>query len=255
MSVYFDNAATTPLDEKVFQAMLPYLTQHFGNSSSMHAYGRQTRNNIENARKTIAQLLNAGADEIFFTSGGTEADNAAILSAIRGLGIKHAVTSKLEHHAVLNTLKFLERNAEVSISYVENDEKGNLNIEHLEKLLKTDEKTFVLIMHGNNEIGNINDIELTGEICEKYDAVFNTDTVRTMRHYAFNFSRLKVHFAVGSVHKFHGPKCAGFLYINNSVQALPLIYRGSQERHLRFRRKCMPQRLSFRLSRVNSFQK
>lgn len=233
MSVYFDNAATTPLDEKVLDSMLPYLIDHFGNPSSAHTHGRQTRSAIENARKTIANLLNVSPGEIFFTSGGTEADNTAILSAIHSMGIKHAVTSKLEHHAVLNTLKSLEKKGEVKISYVENDEKGNLDSEHLEELLKTHEKTFVSIMHGNNEIGNINDVELIGEVCKKYEAIFQTDTVQTMGHYAFNFSKLNVHFAVGSAHKFHGPKGIGFLYVKNSVQASPLIFGGSQERHLR----------------------
>src|SRR3954464_16037976 len=154
MNVYFDNAATTPLDEKVFESMLPYLINHFGNPSSSHRHGREVRIAIENARKTIAELLNASPEEIFFTSGGTEADNTAILSAIRGMGIKHAITSKLEHHAVLNTLKFLEKNAEISLSYVQHYEYGNLNLQHLESLLEKNERSLVSIMHGNNEIGN-----------------------------------------------------------------------------------------------------
>lgn len=233
MNVYFDNAATTPLDEKVFASMLPYLINHFGNPSSSHKHGREVRTAIENARKTIAKLLNASPNEIFFTSGGTEADNTAILSAIRGMGIKQAITSKLEHHAVLNTLKFLEKNGEIALSYVQHDKYGNLDLQHLENLLKTNDRTFVSIMHGNNEIGNINDIEAIGEICEKYNAIFHTDTVQTMGHYRFDVQKLNVHFLVGSAHKFHGPKGVGFLYVNNSVQASPVIHGGSQERHLR----------------------
>lgn len=233
MNVYFDNAATTPLDEKVFEYMLPYLINHFGNPSSSHRHGREVRAAIENARKTIAELLNASPEEIFFTSGGTEADNTAILSAIRGMGIKHAITSKLEHHAVLNTLKSLEKNGEISLSYLRHDEYGNLDLRHLERLLQTNGRTFVSIMHGNNEIGNLNDIELIGEICEKYDAIFHSDSVQTMGHYRFDVQKLNVHFLVGSAHKFHGPKGVGFLYVKNSVQASPLIHGGSQERHVR----------------------
>ena len=233
MNVYFDNAATTPLDEKVFESMLPYLINHFGNPSSSHRHGREVRTAIENARKTIADLLNASPGEIFFTSGGTEADNTAILSAIRGMGIKHAITSKLEHHAVLNTLKFLEKNAEISLSYVQHDEYGNLNLQHLESLLEKNERSLVSIMHGNNEIGNINDIQSIGEICKKYDAIFHSDTVQTMGHYRFDVQKLNVDFLVGSAHKFHGPKGVGFLYVKNSIQASPLIHGGSQERHVR----------------------
>ncbi|WP_018614819.1 cysteine desulfurase family protein [Segetibacter koreensis] len=233
MNVYFDNAATTPLDEKVFESMLPYLMNHFGNPSSSHKHGRQVRIAIEDARKTIADLLNASPNEIFFTSGGTEADNTAILSAIRGMGIKHAITTKLEHHAVLNTLKSLEKNGEISLNYVSHDRYGNLNLQHLESLLQKNEKTFVSIMHGNNEIGNINDIELIGEICKEYNAIFHSDTVQTMGHYRLDVKKLNVHFLVGSAHKFHGPKGVGFLYVKDSVQAKPLIQGGSQERHVR----------------------
>lgn len=233
MNVYFDNAATTPLDEEVFQAMLPYLRQHYGNPSSAHVHGRKTRDAIEIARKNIANILKASPSEIFFTSGGTEADNTAIYSAIRGMGIKHAITSRLEHHAVLNTLQWLEKNGEIRLSYVSNDEKGNLDIQHLEDLLAANERSFVSIMHGNNEIGNLNEIELIGEVCRKYDAIFHTDTVQTMGHFTFDLTKLNVHFLVGSAHKFHGPKGIGFLYVRNSVKALPLVLGGSQERLLR----------------------
>ncbi|GEO11189.1 cysteine desulfurase family protein [Segetibacter aerophilus] len=233
MNVYFDNAATTLLDEEVFEGMLPYIRYHYGNPSSSHSHGRQARSAVEDARKTIARLLGAQPCEIFFTSGGTEADNTAILSAVRGLDIKHAITSKLEHHAVLNTLKAFERNGEIRVSYILNDNCGNLNLDHLEYLLKTNERSLVSVMHGNNEIGNINDIAAIGEICKKYDAVFHSDTVQTMAHYEFDVSKLSVDFIVGSAHKFHGPKGVGFLYARKTITPVPLINGGSQERHLR----------------------
>ncbi len=183
MHVYLDNAATTPLDKEVFDAMAPFMLEHFGNPSSIHAHGRQVRSAIEKARKTVANLLNASPAEIFFTSGGTEADNAAIFSTVRSMGIKHAITSKMEHHAVLHSLECLEKNNDVKISYLKHDEKGALDLNHLEQLLANNGKTIVSIMHANNEIGNLNDIQAIGEICKKYDAIFHSDTVQTMGHY------------------------------------------------------------------------
>jgi len=216
MNVYFDNAATTLLDEEVFDAMIPYIRYHYGNPSSNHGHGRQARIAVEDARKTIAGLLNADPGEIYFTSGGTEADNTAILSAVHGMGIKHAITSRLEHRAVLNTLKAIERNGEIGLSYIMNDEFGNLNIDHLEHLLQTNARSFVSVIHGNNEVGNINDIATIGKICKKYDAVFHSDTVQTMAHCQFDISKLQVDFLVGSAHKFHGPKGVGFVFARNS---------------------------------------
>jgi cysteine desulfurase len=233
MNVYFDNAATTSLDESVLAAMLPYLKNNFGNPSSKHRHGRQTRDAVEEARKTIAALMNAAPNQVFFTSGGTEADNTAIFSAVTGMGIKHAITSKLEHHAVLNTLKFLEKSRALKVSYVSNDKYGNLNLEHLEDLLQTNERTFVSIMHGNNEISNLNNIATIGEICMKYNAVFHTDTVQTIGHYAFDLAKSNIDFLAGSAHKFHGPKGVGFLYAKHPNLVTPLIHGGSQERHLR----------------------
>ncbi|MDJ0363857.1 cysteine desulfurase family protein [Hymenobacter sp. H14-R3] len=233
MHAYFDNAATTPLDPEVLDAMLPYLAQHFGNPSSLHGPGRQVRSAIEQARKSVATLVNAAPSEISFTSGGTEADNYAIFGSVRSLGLKHAITSPLEHHAVLHPLQALAKSGETSLSYLRHDTQGRLDLAHLEELLAAHPRTFVSIMHGNNELGNLNDIKQIGEICARHDAVFHTDTVQTMGHYKHDVQELSNHFLVGSAHKFHGPKGVGFLYRRGGVEVAPLIHGGSQERNIR----------------------
>ncbi len=233
MHVYFDNAATTPLDPEVLEAMLPFLSQHYGNPSSLHGPGRQVRAAIENARKTVAHLINAAPAEISFTSGGTEADNYAAFGSIRTLGLKHAVTSPLEHHAVLHPLQALAKSDEIELHYLKHDDRGVLDLAHLEELLAARPRTFVSLMHANNEIGNLNDIGAIGEICARHDAVFHTDTVQTMGHYRHDVQQLKNHFLVGSAHKFHGPKGVGFLYTRSGLRVSPLIHGGAQERNVR----------------------
>jgi cysteine desulfurase len=233
MHVYLDNAATTPLDPEVLDAMLPYLAQHFGNPSSLHGPGRQVRSAIEQARKSVATLINAAPSEITFTSGGTEADNYAIFGGVRSLGLRHAITSPLEHHAVLHPLQALAKSGETALSYLRHDAQGRLDLAHLEELLATHPRTFVSLMHANNELGNINDIKEIGEICARHDAVFHTDTVQTMGHYRHDVQQLSNHFLVGSAHKFHGPKGVGFLYRRGGVEVGPLIHGGAQERNVR----------------------
>jgi cysteine desulfurase len=233
MQVYLDNAATTPLDKEVFEAMAPYMLEHFGNPSSIHSHGRQVRAAIERARKTIASLLHASPAEIFFTSGGTEADNMALFGAVRSLKIRHVISSPLEHHAVLHSLETMEKNGEIELAFVQHDERGGLDLEHLERLLAQRPQTLVSLMHGNNEIGNLNDIETIGDICRRYNAVFHSDTVQTMGHYRHDLQHLKLHFLVGSAHKFHGPKGVGFIYTSSAVKVPPLIYGGAQERNMR----------------------
>ncbi|WP_139924725.1 cysteine desulfurase family protein [Hymenobacter sp. DG01] len=233
MNVYFDNAATTPLDPEVLDAMLPFMRDHFGNPSSIHGHGRQVRAAIENARKTIAHLINAAPAEVVFTSCGTEADNYAAFGSVRTLGLKHAITSPLEHHAVLHTMQALEKAGDVQLSYLRHDAQGRLDLEHLEELLATHPRTFVSLMHANNEIGNLNDIEAIGDICARHNAVFHTDTVQTMGHYRHDVQQLKAHFLVGSAHKFHGPKGVGFLYRRSGLLVDALIHGGSQERNQR----------------------
>ncbi len=233
MKVYLDNAATTRLDEHVFEAMLPYMKEEYGNPSSIHAFGRRTRSAIEGARKTVSKLLNVSPAEIFFTSGGTEADNMAINQSIHSLGIRHAITSKIEHHAVETTLHELEKQGKIKLSWVNVDAKGNIDLNHLEELLKNNERSLVSLMHANNEIGTLLPLEKVGELCAKYDAIFHSDTVQTMGHYPMDLQKIKVHFITCAAHKFHGPKGVGFLYVNHNIKIQPMIYGGAQERNMR----------------------
>ena len=233
MKVYLDNAATTKLDDTVFETMLPFMKEEFGNPSSIHAFGRKTRSAIEGARKIVAKLLNVSPAEIFFTSGGTEADNMAINQAIETFGIKHAITSKIEHHAVEHTLQVLEKAGKIKLSWVNVDEKGHIDLVHLEELLKTNERSFVSLMHANNEIGTMISIGKIGELCEKHDAIFHSDTVQTMGHYPMDLQDIKVHFVTCAAHKFHGPKGVGFLYVNHNIKIKPMIHGGAQERNMR----------------------
>ena len=233
MKVYLDNAATTPLDKEVLEEMMPYMTEFYGNPSSIHGFGRKTRAALENARKSVAKSLNVSPSEIFFTSGGTEADNMAIRCSIHDLGIKHAITSRIEHHAVLHTLEKLEEEGIIKLSFVNLTPEGHVDMEHLEQLLKDNDRTFVSLMHANNEIGNLLPIKEVGEICGRYNAVFHSDTVQTMGHYAMDLQKINIHFITCAAHKFHGPKGVGFLYVSGKIKINPLIYGGGQERNMR----------------------
>jgi cysteine desulfurase len=233
MKIYFDNAATTPIDKEVLDVMLPILNDQFGNPSSIHAHGRKTRAIVENARKSIAKLLNCAPAEIFFTSGGTEADNMAIIGSVDDLGIKHVITSAIEHHAVGHTLEHLEKIGKIKLSLVNLHLNGDIDLTHLEELLRNNSRSLVTLMHANNEIGNLLPLQQVGELCKQYDAIFHSDTVQTMGHYKHDMQQLHVHFITGAAHKFHGPKGIGFLYVNHQVKINPLIYGGSQERNMR----------------------
>lgn len=233
MKAYFDNAATTRLDQEVLETMLPLMTDTFGNPSSIHSYGRAVRSAVERARKSVAGILNAAPAEIFFTSGGTEADNTAIRSSIETFGLKHAITSEIEHHAVLHTLEHLAKSGTIELSFVNLNEKGEVDLTHLESLLKTHSRSMVSLMHGNNEIGNLLDLDAVGDLCEQYDAIFHSDTVQTMGHYKHDLQKLKTNFIVGSAHKFHGPKGTGFLYVKPGTKIFPFVHGGAQERNMR----------------------
>ncbi len=233
MHVYLDNAATTPLDKEVLETMLPFMKNFYGNPSSVHTHGREVRAAVEKSRKTIAQLLHTSPSEIFFTSGGTEADNTAIRCSIETYGIQHAISSPLEHHAVLHTLENLHKSGQIVLHMVDVDAKGYIDVTHLEALLKQYPKSLVSLMHANNEIGNLTDIQAVGELCRSYEAVFHSDTVQTMGHYTHNLQQLPIDFIVGAAHKFHGPKGVGFLYINAHNKIHPFIHGGSQERNMR----------------------
>jgi len=232
--IYFDNAATTPLDKEVLDTMLPYMTTHFGNPSSIYSYGRESRLAIETARKTVAKLLNAHPGEIFFTSGGTESNNTAILSAIRDLGCKHIITSPIEHHAVLHTVEHYDCGDDVSSSFVKLLPDGHVDLKDLEEQLASyEDRCLVTLMHANNEVGNLLDIDAVGNLCKKYNAIFHSDCVQTVGHYPLDLRKTPVHFISGAGHKFHGPKGVGILYINDNVKIKPFIYGGGQERNMR----------------------
>ncbi len=232
--IYLDNAATTALDPAVLEAMMPFLTNRFGNPSSIYSYGRESRMGIENARKSVAKLLHAHPAEIFFTSGGTESSNTAITAAVRDLGCKHIISSKIEHHATLHTIEYLHQKGEALLSYVQILDDGHIDLNHLEILLQnTPEKCLVTLMHANNEIGNMIDLNTVGTLCRKYNAIFHSDTVQTVGHFPFDLRNTPIDFITGSSHKFHGPKGSGILYINENIKIKPFINGGSQERNMR----------------------
>src|SRR5687768_619855 len=232
--IYFDNAATTALDKEVLDAMLPYMTTHFGNPSSIYSYGRETRLAIETARKTVAKLLNAHPGEIFFTSGGTESNNTAILSAIRDLNCDHIISSPVEHHAVLHTVEHYGCTGEVSYSLVKLLPDGHVDLKDLEEQLASHKgRCLVYLMHANNEVGNILDIDTVGNLCKKYNAIFHSDCVQTVGHYPLDLRQTPVHFISAASHKFHGPKGVGLLYVNDNIKIKPFLFGGGQERNMR----------------------
>jgi cysteine desulfurase len=232
--IYFDNAATTPLDREVLEAMLPYMTEKFGNPSSIYSYGRESRLAIENARKSVARLLNANPGEIFFTSGGTESNNTAIAAAIRDLGCKHIISSAVEHHAVLHTVEHYDHQEMVTTSFVNLKSNGHVNLEDLEEQLSSHkERCLVTLMHANNEIGNILDIDAVGNLCKAHHAIFHSDCVQTVGHYQLDLRKTPVHFISAAGHKFHGPKGTGILYVNDNIHIKPFILGGGQERNMR----------------------
>jgi len=233
MKVYLDNAATTAMDDRVIEAMLPFMKSHYGNPSSVHSQGREVRTAIEKARKKVAELLNTTPSEIFFTSGGTEADNTAIVCGIESHGIKHAITSPLEHHAVLHTLEICEKKGHIKLSILDVNDKGEIDLSQLEDLLKANPNSLVSLMHANNEIGNLNDLTKIGNLCREYGAFYHSDTVQTMGHYVHDLKLLPVDSIVAGGHKFHGPKGSGFLYVNKNKKIHPFIHGGAQERNMR----------------------
>lgn len=234
MRIYLDNAATTSLREEVINVMTEVLKNNYGNPSSIHADGRSARALIEQARKTVADRIGSSIGEVFFTSGGTESNNMALKCAVRDLGVKHIVTSKLEHHCVLHALETIEHSQDTKISFVQIDNKGRIDLNDLEKILgESNQKTMVTLMHSNNEVGTMIDLDEVADICDKHNALFHTDTVQTMGYFPINVDKTKINFLTGSAHKFHGPKGVGFVYINGNNIIKPLIDGGSQERNMR----------------------
>ncbi len=231
--IYLDNAATTRVDPNVVVVMTDCLRKNYGNPSSIHSFGRKSRALIESSRRKIAKLINASPSEIFFTSGGTEADNMAIRGAVRDAGVKNVITSKIEHPAVLNTVINLEKQNKISLYYVDLKESGEIDLSHLDLLLKNKKKCLVSLMHANNEIGNLLSIQEVSDLCIKYNALFHCDTVQTIAHLPIDVKKTPLDFLVCSAHKFHGPKGVGFLYVNNKINITPLIHGGSQEKNMR----------------------
>ncbi len=233
MNVYFDNAATTPISKKVLDKMIPYMEDGFGNPSSIHKRGREIKSVIEKSRSKVADILSCEPGEIFFTSGGTEADNMFIINTVLEKKIDAIITSKVEHHAVLHCCDYLNKTQNINIKYVSINDNGEVDLDDLEKITSKNKNSLVSLMHGNNEIGNINDLKTISKICEKNNVVFHSDTVQTVGHYAIDLNKINIQGIVGSAHKFHGPKGIGFLYLNNKHKISPFIHGGAQERNMR----------------------
>jgi cysteine desulfurase len=231
--IYFDNAATTQIRDEVIEAMTDVMKNNFGNASSSHSFGRSSKSLVESSRKQIASYFNVSASEIVFTSGGTEADNLVLRSAVRDLDVTHIITSRIEHHGVLHTLDQLQTEYDISISYVNLDAEGQINIEHLEALLQTQKKTLVSLMHINNEIGNLLDIKQVADLCKANNTLFHSDSVQSVGRYKLDLQEIPIDFMAASAHKFHGPKGVGFSFIRKGSGLKPLIFGGEQERGYR----------------------
>lgn len=232
-TVYFDNAATTQMRDEVIARMTESMSVFFGNPSSTHSYGRQSKSLIENCRKSIASYFNVAASEIVFTSGGTEADNLILRSTVRDLDVKEIITSKIEHHAILHTVEALEKEYGISVKYVRTKSDGHIDYSHLEELLNSNNKQLVSLMHINNEVGNKIDLSLVANLCKTNNALFHSDTVQSVGHYQLNLDKIPIDFIAASAHKFHGPKGVGFAFIRKNSGIKGSIFGGEQERGFR----------------------
>ena len=234
-NIYLDNAATTPIDKEVIEVMYRSMQENFGNPSSTHQFGRKAKASVETARKNIAKHFNVSASEIIFTAGGTEADNLILQNAVQNLDVKRIITSKIEHHAVLHTINFLQKKHSIHVDFVAVDSNGDVDLNDLEILLETHqtEKCLVSLMHVNNEIGNLLPIDLVSELCKKHNALFHSDTVQAIGHYPIDLQKTPIDFIVASAHKFHGPKGVGFAYFKKGFGILPMLHGGDQEKGAR----------------------
>ncbi|MGV6844505.1 MAG: cysteine desulfurase family protein [Lutibacter sp.] len=232
-SIYLDNAATTPMLPEVIQILHEAMQTTFGNPSSTHQFGRKAKAMVETARKNIAKHFNAKANEIYFTAGGSEADNLILRNAVKVLNVKTIISSKIEHHAVLHTIETLQKEYEVKVHWIKLNNKGAVDLVELEKLLSESNNTLVSLMHINNEIGNVLDLNKVGALCRKYNALFHSDTVQGVGHFKMDVNTIPIDFFTASAHKFHGPKGVGFAYIKNGISVNPMLIGGEQERGAR----------------------
>lgn len=232
--IYLDNAATTPLAEEVIDAMVEAMKINYGNPSSTHSFGQEAKALIEEVRRNIAEYLKVQPNEIIFTSCGTESNNLIIKSCVSHLGVERIITSPMEHKCVAESVRDMKNRKNVEVVYIRPNHNGDLDINDIENALQaSDKKTLVTLMHANNEIGNIYDIEKIGELCKKYNAYFHSDTVQTIGHLDIDFSKINIDFASCSAHKFHGPKGSGFAFIRKNTKLKGMISGGGQERDLR----------------------
>lgn len=233
-AIYLDNAATTQMHPEVIEVMQNSMATNFGNPSSIHQFGRKAKSSVETARKNIAKQFNVSASEIIFTSSGTEADNLILNNAVLNLGVTRIITSKIEHHAVLNTCKFLSEKYNITLEFVSVKDNGDIDLEHLEVLLKSSEKkTIVSLMMVNNEIGNLLPVKIVTDLCKKYNSLFHSDTVQAIGNYKLDLSDINIDFLVGSAHKFHGPKGVGFAFFRKGFGIAPMLHGGEQEKGAR----------------------
>ena len=234
MRIYLDNASTTPMLPEVIDYMTEVMHNDFGNPSSIHQHGRKAKSIIENARKTVAKVINASLGEVFFTSSATEANNMILKNAVQDLGIQRIISSPTEHHCILHSLDYLSMHKKCVIEYLRVDKDGTIDYYQLEDLLKnSDLKTLVSVMHGNNEIGTMSDITRTGRLCMQFEAMYHCDAVQTIGKYPVDVQMSNISFLSGSAHKFHGPKGIGFVFISNENIISPYIHGGAQERNMR----------------------
>jgi cysteine desulfurase len=234
MRIYLDNAATTPMHPDVIKEMLSVMSEDYGNPSSIHRHGRTAKAIVEQARKVVAQLINASIGEVFFTSSATEANNMILKNSVADLGVERIIVSPIEHPCVLESIQHLVDHHGTEAVYLDVDQKGNIDLRQLEQLLSSNAmKTLVSVMHGNNEIGTMSDIAAIGQLCKRYDAFYHCDAVQTVGKYLIDVQAAGIHFLSGSAHKFHGPKGSGFVYISNDNMISPYIHGGAQERNMR----------------------
>src|SRR5690554_54030 len=231
--IYLDNASTTQLRAEVIEAMTDVLRNNFGNPSSTYSIGRSAKAIIETSRKQVAKYLNATSQEIIFTSSATEANNWILRNAVKNLKVQRIISSKIEHHAVLNTVLELQKEFGIELVFVDLLENGNINLNHLEELLKDEKPTLVSLMYVNNETGNVLDIERVGELCREYKSYFHSDTVQAIGKIQMDLQKLPVDFIIGTAHKFHGPKGIGFVFARKGTPLKPLFFGGSQEKGIR----------------------